>query len=132
MKRLNRPDSILVTMSRQNIVEWGGLETIDLFFNITFNESSKADESSWWYKIGPNIPKFEVLYIYFIMHNLIRWRFNFACYMDCKEEGRLLNKNGKPIRMFGNFIVCSGPALKAPEIIPRKGFQGFRYAEIIY
>ena len=126
-------------MSRENLFEWGNkksldecLAVLDHFFNIQYNTGEDADTATWWYKIGPNFPKYEPLYIYFVMNNEVRWRFNFVDFADHSREGKVLNKGGLPVVMKGKFIVCCGPAVKAPFSIPWKGFQGFRYSQTLY
>jgi hypothetical protein len=139
MIRIERPEAILVTMSKANIFEHGNhkrldecLKVIDRFLNITYNEGKYRDEATWWYRIGPNFPKFKPLYIYFVMNNQIRWRFNFVEFQDHPDGKEFYQANGSVRVISGKFIICCGPAIKALEDIPRKGFQGFRYSPIIY
>jgi len=129
MKMITRPDSILVTMSKQNIAEWGGLETLDRFFKVHY---SGENDNTFWYKVGKNLPIHrDLLYVYLVLENEIRWRFNLVCFEEC-PDGVELYKNGKPTIFKGNFVVVSGPLIKAPERFPFKGFQGFRYSGVIY
>lgn len=128
-KRLEKPDALLVTMSKENVVEWGGLETLDRFFAIQYGNEN---ENTWWYKIGANFPIHQdILHVYLVIGNEIRWRFNFVGFQDC-PDGVELYKNGKLTTFKGKFVILTGPTVKAPKTFPFKGFQGFRYSQILY
>lgn len=127
MKRTTKPDALIVTMSKQNVNEWGGVDVLDRFFQ---KQYGKENDATFWYKIGNNLPLHEVLFVYVVIHNKIRWRFNCVGYED--TESVILHKAGKPVEYSGKFVIITGVAIKAPEDIPYKGFQGFRYSNIIY
>ena len=125
---MERPDAILVTMSKDDVKEWGGLFTLDRFFNMHYTSES---EMTFWYRIGKSFPKHQqLLYVYIVIHNIIRWRFNFVSFEDC-SDGVTLYKNNKPSFQKGKYVVMTGPAVRRCDI-PFKGFQGFRYSPIIY
>ena len=128
---LEKPEALLITMSKENVVEWGGLELIDRFFQFNYRDGS---DETFWYKIGSNLPKFEVMFVYIVIHNTIRWRFNFVGYEQFPRNGPgiTLWKNGIGHRYWGNFVVLCGPSIKMPEELTRRGFQGFRYSEILF
>lgn len=133
MKRIIRPEAILVSMSRKNVIEWNGLEYLDRFFQLYYSNPKTDDDRTWWYKIGQHFPKFEPLFVYFVIHNQILWRFNFVKFHDMKDNPTTLFKgNSETLYTEGKYIVCCGPSIKAPSDIPLKGFQGFRYSSIIY
>jgi hypothetical protein len=74
------------------------------------------------------IPKVEVLHMYILVDGLITVRLNIAEYIPGYELECWDGSYRKP----KHWAVCTGPAVKPPEPIRRKGFQGFRYTEDLW
>jgi hypothetical protein len=125
---MERPEAILVTMSKDDVKEWGGIFTLDKFFSIHYTSET---DMTFWYRIGQHLPKHQdILYVYIVIHNMIRWRFNFVSFEDA-TDGITLYKNNVPSVQYGKYVVMTGPAIKRCDIRFR-GFQGFRYSQIIF
>jgi hypothetical protein len=69
------------------------------------------------------LPKVEVLHMYLLIEGQIRVRLNIVEYIAGTEEICW----DATIRQPKYWAVCSGPVLRPPEPIKRRGFQGFRY-----
>lgn len=85
------------------------------------------DDCIYRFRVG-NKPRFEVLYVYLLIGGKIRYRANLVSY---DPPGYFISNAGNSL--WGNcWIVICGPLVRAPEIIRRKGFQGFRYTEELF
>jgi hypothetical protein len=70
-----------------------------------------------------SIPKFDVVHIYLIVDGAVDVRLNIAGY----EPGDSRECWDRTIRKPKVWAVCTGPVVRPPERLERKGFQGFRY-----
>jgi hypothetical protein len=92
-------------------------------------------ETVWWSMMG-NRPKQEVQYCYIVIGNRVRYRASVGWF-----EGPYDYPNELPgFKTFGDgrtlysryWMALTGPVIKAPERIPMRGFQGFRYCDILF
>lgn len=89
-------------------------------------------EDYYWYRVMKNLPKRDVLYVYLVINNFIKYRFTYG--------GIVRDKDFAFHRMDGTFkefnkanaIILAGPVIKAPMKYPMRGFQGFRYTDKIF
>ena len=119
---MEKPDGIVITISQKYLKERGIKNWLTDFFNAMNNENW-----TYWMRLG-NRPKQEVLYIYLIMFNKVKFRFNFVMY---ENGGEFKTSDGRTITA-NTFLIGCGPLVKATKTIYRKGFQGFRYTEFIF
>lgn len=101
-------------------------------FRIEF-ETTLAQENGEWYFVKKNLPKFDVLFVYIIFDKKIQYRTNLVCF-ERNSTKSFADAPDQQIRTFEkkNWIILSGPAIKAPYDIPQKGFQGFRYTTKLF
>lgn len=128
IKPLNQPppDAIIVTMPAKFFEEY----TMKKFLLDIHNMNTIDDYV--WYRVMKNLPKIQTLYCYWIIGNKIKYR------MEIKETLRnqtmgFPRPNGG-VRTFSNanILVLQGPVIEPTHDIPMKGFQGFRYTELIF
>jgi hypothetical protein len=80
-----------------------------------------------------NLPLHDVAYVYLIFDGFLQYRANLVMY----ERNTAKEFNDAPdgkIRSFppSNWVLFTGPVIKAPHDIPMKGFQGFRYTTKLF
>lgn len=75
-------------------------------------------------------PTVEVLHLYLLIEGKIICRLNIAGYYDGSEtEVKCWDNVSRTPRWWA---VCTGPVSFPPEMITRRGFQGFRYTEELW
>ncbi len=124
------PEGIAVTWGKDMIEEKGGLLSFIRYF-----ESVMKDEDGIWMQKCKNKPQFEdLLYVYVIVCNQVRYR----CYYGGYAKGETEAWNGDGYSWSSSKIITwprillAGPFEKAPYKIIRKGFQGFRYTTKLF
>lgn len=82
----------------------------------------------YWLRSGAQPKQPDLQYVYLCIGGKIRYR----CYFGgSRGSGNVEFLDGR--RMDGkSWLVLSGPVEKAPMVIRRKGFQGFRYTEKLF
>jgi len=119
------PEGIAITWSKEMIIEgFGNLKT----FIQHFNESVNDDEGLWYQKCR-NKPQYDVLYVYIIYGNKLRYRCQFVLWT--KQPEVLYDANGEKEVEWGR-IGMTGPLVKCPFKRKLKGFQGFRYTTKLF
>lgn len=92
--------------------------------------SEKDSDFVYWFRQG-NQPKADksLQYVYLCIGGKIRYRCFFAGSLGpCSMK--FVNHSEE---MYGRaWILVAGPVVKAPFVIERKGFQGFRYSQKIF
>lgn len=119
------PEGIAITWSKDMIEEgYGSLRSfIDHFMQ------TMEDEEGIWCQKCKNRPKFEIIYVYIIFKNRLRYRCNFVSYEV--DETTLYDANG-PKQVKWNRIQMTGPVVRCPFKRVLKGFQGFRYTTKLF
>lgn len=123
------PDGIAVTWGKDLIEEKGGLLSFIRYFEKIMN-----DDSNVWLQKCRNKPTMDIVYVYIIVCNQVRYRLFYAGH----ESGQAEISNGDGRSWSSSSIVtwpriiCAGPFTKAPYKIIRKGFQGFRYTTKLF
>ena len=116
------PEGIIVTVSRKYLKERGERNWLKDFMKAMDDESY-----TYWLRLGSR-PKREVLYIYLVLGNKIRYRYTFVMY----EKGGSFNTSDGRIIFANCWLVGAGPLVRPEVEIRRRGFQGFRYTEFIF
>jgi hypothetical protein len=125
MKSATRPEAIILTMPFAFFREY----TLERFEREM--EAMKTN-SLVWYRAVKNLPVYKTLYCYIVYYNKIQWRTNIL-----EFEKNVTRTFSRPVggeRTFAdcNMIALCGPTIKAPTDYEMKGFQGFRYSQIIF
>ena len=84
----------------------------------------KDEDSYWMHKISA-IPTIDVLYAYITVLGKIRYRANIGGF---EKGGTRTFQDGRDCTA-KHWMILTHPFIKAPEGIPFKGCQGFRYCE---
>jgi hypothetical protein len=85
-----------------------------------------------WYMVRKNLPKIITKYCYWIIDGKIRYRMEIS-HFEVGHDYAFTRKNGGTRHFIcANCIVLQGPVIEAPYEIPMRGFQGFRYTELIF
>ena len=122
-------EGIAVTWGKDLIQEKGGLLSFIRHF-----EKSMATEDSTWFQKCRNSPTRDILYVYIIVCNQVRYR----CYYGGHATGETEIWNGDGHSWSSRSviswprIILAGPYEKAPFKIHKKGFQGFRYTTKLF
>lgn len=123
------PDAIIITMPIA-------------FFNdrgMTYGEFCKVferylkKETGTWNFVKKNLPTQAVAFCYIVFDGFVQYRTNVVQYQRNTTKHFTDAPDGKT-RSFENknWIILSGPAIKAPIDIPMKGFQGHRYSKLLF
>lgn len=118
------PIGIMVTWGKDLIKEKGGLLAFIRYFELSFQ-----DENNTWLQKCKNRPSQDILYVYIVVCNQVRYRMYYGGY----ETYETVGYNGDGISWCSEQaitwprIILAGPFVKAPYKIHQKGFQGFRY-----
>ncbi len=126
MKNNIKPDAIIVAMPARFFQEY----TMEKFLQDMHNMNTV--DNFVWYRIMKNLPKIQTLYCYWIIDGKIKYRMEIAKLVRNQTMRFARPKGG--IRTFenANYIELVGPVIEAPYDIPMRGFQGFRYTELIF
>lgn len=125
MKHFTEPPiGILLTMPKVFFEETGHTsETLCRDFEAALNE-----EEDTWNFCKKNLPTKDFLYVYLVWEGKIQYRANLVGLERNISKSFIDTPDGQTRHFPGkNWIVMSGPAIKAPMDIPMKGFQGHRY-----
>lgn len=119
-------DAIIVTLPVRFFQEYGMKRFIrDM-------KSMNEIDGFEWYRTCGNLPKIQPLYCYLICLGKIKYKVEIARYE--KNKTMTFDRPNGGSRTFENknWMVFQGPAIEAPYDIPMKGFQGFRYTELLF
>ena len=123
------PEGIAVTWGKDLINQKGGLLSFIRFF-----EKEMSQEGSLWLQKCKNSPTRDIIYVYIIVCNQVKFRLYYAGHEG--GAAQISNGDGKSWSSSAVIrwprIVCGGPFEKAPNKIIRKGFQGFRYTTKLF
>lgn len=123
------PEGIVVTWGKDLIEEKGGLLAFIRFF-----ELNMADESGLWYQKCKNAPKHDIIYVYIIVCNQLRYRCLYGGHST--EKRKAYNGDGiswsSAMIITWPHIILAGPFEKCPFKRELKGFQGFRYTTKLF
>ncbi len=119
------PDAIIVTLPAKFFEEQNHAAYLKELQDVN-------DKDHIWYRVCKNLPKHDVLYVYTIIDNKIHHRAQFAGIERNKDY--YFSRPGGQVKVFknANAILTCGPVIMAPHDIVMKGFQGFRYTQILF
>lgn len=121
-----KKDCIIISVPKRFWVEYpGGREAFDKIMD--YVDAGKT----FWYQTISNIPIQEVQFVYLIIEGQVALRL--TVYQMLKNQNMVF-KDGGEVREFSNknWVVLTGPVQKADKSYPMKGFQGFRYTELLF
>jgi hypothetical protein len=118
------PIAIAVTWGKDMINEKGGLLAFIRHF-----EKNMDSEDDIWYQKSRNKPQCDIIHVYIIVCNIVRYKLIYGGYATGETE--IFNGNGhswsRRTTITWPRLILAGPFVKAPYKIKMKGFQGFRY-----
>lgn len=123
------PEGIAVTWGKDLIQEKGGLLAFIRYFEKTMNT-----ENDHWLQKCKNAPKHDIIYVYIIVCNQVRYRLYYGGHRTCTatiHNGDGHSWSSREVISWPH-IVLAGPFVKAPFKIHRSGFQGFRYTTKLF
>lgn len=123
------PEGIAVTWGKDSIEEKGGLLSFIRYFEVTM----KGEESLWLQKCK-NKPTQDIIYVYIIVCNQVRYRLYYGGHESGPTNISIGDGYSWSSRQVISWprIILAGPFEKAPFKIHRKGFQGFRYTTKLF
>ncbi len=122
---MNQPP-IAITWGKEMIKEKGGLLAFIRHF-----EMCMAREDDIWLHKCKNQPKHEILDVYVIVCNQVRYKLLYAGYETEPAEIEVGDGHSWCSTDIIHWprLLLAGPFEKAPTKIPYRGFQGFRYLD---
>lgn len=129
MKKQTEPaEAIIITVGAKMYSENGYRHWLRHFLDAM--EPRHQTEMYYWFRQGTK-PKNDksIQYVYLCIGGKIRYR---AYYAGSHGEGEIQFDN-KSEPMYGKaWILVGGPIERAPMIIKKQGFQGFRYTHKLF
>ena len=122
---IESPDAIIVTLPKRFFEEYNHARYLE-----DIQRMNTADGT--WYRAVKNLPKQDVLYVYVIIDNKVSHRTNLVEYQRNKTYTFPRPEGGSRTFENKNWIITCGPVIMAPDDIPMKGFQGFRYSAKLF
>lgn len=91
-------------------------------------EECLNDPQGYWNFVKHTLPLYDVPYVYLVYDGKVQYKTNCVGYERNKTKS-FVDAPDKKVRRFENknWILLSGPAIKATIDIPMQGFQGFKY-----
>lgn len=120
------PEGIIVTLPKRFFEEYDHAKYL-----WELQQMNERDDFVW-YRAVKNLPKMDVLYVYVIIDNKVNHRTNLLQYERNKTYTFPRPEGGRRTFENKNWILTCGPVVMAPEEIPMKGFQGFRYTHKLF
>jgi hypothetical protein len=119
-------DAIIATLPPAFFKEY----TLERFENEM--EKMNHDDEMIWFMVLKNLPKVQTPYFYFLYDGKIRYRADISQLIR-NSTMRFARADGN-LKTFANknFVQLIGPTVRAPYDIPMRGFQGFRYSELLF
>jgi hypothetical protein len=119
-------DSIIIAVPEKAIKDIPGGSAA---LSRTLENLHLTQENVWPYTVN-NVPEY-VLFAYVAFNGKIRYRMNIIGHE--KDTTKKIDYGGS-FRMFENrnWILLSGPAIKAPTVIPYVGYYGFKFTERLF
>lgn len=101
-------------------------------FQPYFERLMRHPDNLWNFKLT-NLPTHDVAWVYLVFDGHVQYRLNLVQY----ERGTTKAFNDAPdkqVMVFDkcNWVILTGPPVKAPFEIPMRGFQGFRYSKQLF
>ncbi len=119
-----RPEAIILTIGQKLIqTRPGGYAKI-------VKEWNACNDSSLWYYNLPNAPVHPITTVYIVVMGRIRWK----CLLVGIERDKAIQFSNSPEPMYAKawLMLTDFEAIPRRAQIERKGFQGFRYSQLLY
>ena len=119
--------AIIITIP-QKFLKWYGNRQ----FLRVVQEMKKPDSNTVWHHGLPSMPKNEITHCYICCGGRVRWKANIA---GIHNGMRVFTDHVNDTTRYGGagpYIELCGPLTEAPNKVPMKGFQGFRYTEPLF
>lgn len=113
------PIGILLTLGAQVIQANGGLRPFATHF------TRCLEGGGFWLQKARMAPKADIAQVYIILQNRVWCRVFYGGYS--KEPTTVWMLTGEERAFPWPHMILGGPIEKAPEKMPMRGFQGFRY-----
>jgi hypothetical protein len=126
-KPIEPPDGIIITVSQSMIGPNGYRHWLRNFLEAM---ADTEDDRFYWFRQG-NRPKDDrsLRFVYLCIGGKIRYRVFYAG----SEGERTMKFDNREDELHGKaWILTAGPVVRAPRVIKRQGFQGFRYTQEIF
>jgi hypothetical protein len=122
-----QPDGILVTLPAAWFLDFADGEAA--FWRAM--EGVNETENYIWHQTIGNIPTIEVPHVYLVFGGKVQCRLTVIEYernksMSFQRNGFIADFPNK------NWVLLTGPVVKAPSDFLMRGFQGFRYCKFIF
>ena len=123
----DKPEGILVTLPEAWFKDFADGEAA---FWRAMEHVDKDDEYIWHQTIG-NVPTVETPFVYLVFRGKVQVRLSVIDYqrnvsMSFQRSGFVAEFPDK------NWVRLTGPVVKAPSDFLMRGFQGFRYCNLIF
>lgn len=118
--KIERPSAIIVTFPRIFFREVSLRQFV--------REFCQMSESDVWFCKFAAIPRCEVIHCYIVIENRVRYRANLVGF---DPGGEMIFADGRTATARAWMLLC-GPIVKAPYRISMRGFQGFRYSQLLF
>lgn len=118
------PVGIIITLTHKFIYDEFGYDKFIKAF-VTFPNSH--NDWQWCHTLSGR-PKYDICYLYSLWDGYIRYR---SQILDIEPGSTKRFSDGK-ILTAKAWAVLGGPVIAAPEPIPMKGVQGFRYTRELF
>lgn len=90
-------------------------------------DDARDEDALYYWRVGNQPTQKTLMYVYILIAGRIRYR---GTYVETIGP-QTMNFGGR--ELFGKAWVCmTGPLVRAPFRIERKGFQGFRYTKKLF
>lgn len=120
------PEGIVVTFGQDMIKRHGSYRQFIRYFE----DHMMADEDNMWLHKCKNKPQQDIIYVYVIVCNRLKYKLTYGGhYTDPIEGGRA---DGTRDIFAWPRITLAGPLEKCPFKRILKGFQGFRYCTKLF
>lgn len=101
-------------------------------FKKMFERYMRREDAIWNFRLT-NLPLQDVAFVYLVFDGFLQYRTNLVQYernvaKDFDDAPDGIVRHFEPT----NWVLLSGPAIKAPYERPLKGFQGFRYCTKLF
>lgn len=119
--------AIIITIKNETIVKLGG----ESMLTDHFGKMNSIDSELYFAYGLANKPLHNVLYCYLLYNGEVRYRFNISHW----EPGRRkFDGNGGPFFSLNRkyWMILTASVTHPIRPFPMKGFQGFRYSEVIF
>lgn len=101
-------------------------------FQKYFERVMRRPEWVWNFKLT-NLPTMDVAWVYLVFDGFVQYKVNLVMYeRNTSKVFKDAMDNKERVFESCNWVILTGPPVKAPFDIPMRGFQGFRYSQELF